>query len=72
MNSGLENRKYVQNDKFIKYNLYKRLDLWQYSVKDQLQVYRNSLIESTKLLDSVIAVRDSEFEFIWWVLNPKD
>ena len=68
----IENRKYVQNDKFIKYNLYKRLDLWQYSVKDQLQVYRNSLIESTKLLDSVIAVRDSEFEFIWWVLNPKD
>ena len=68
----IENRKYIQNDKFIKYNLYKRLDLWQYSVKDQLQVYRNSLIESTKLLDSVIAVRDSEFEFIWWVLNPKD
>ena len=68
----IENRKYVQNDKFIKYNLYKRLDLWQYSVKDQLQVYRNSLIESTKLLDSVIAVRNSEFEFIWWVLNPKD
>lgn len=68
----IENRKYIQNDKFIKYNLYKRLDLWQYSVKDQLQVYRNSLLESTKLLDSVIAVRNSEFEFIWWVLNPKD
>ena len=68
----IENRKYIQNDKFIKYNLYKRLDLWQYSVKDQLQVYRSSLLESTKLLDSVIAVRNSEFEFIWWVLNPKD
>ena len=40
--------------------------------KDQLQEYRNSLTESTKMLDSVIAVRDSEFEFIWWVLNPKD
>tara|TARA_Y100000022_G_scaffold140579_1_gene122439 strand:+ start:150 stop:1088 length:939 start_codon:yes stop_codon:yes gene_type:complete len=68
----IENRKYVQNDKFIKYNLYKRLDLWQYSVKEQLQAYKSSLLESTKLLDSVIAVRDSEFEFIWWVLNPKD
>ena len=68
----IENRKYIQNDKFIKYNLYKRLDLWQYNVKDQLQTYKGSLIESTKLLDSVIAVRDSEFEFIWWVLNPKD
>ena len=68
----IQNRKYVQNDKFIKYNLYKRLDLWQWSVKEQLQNYRSSLLESTKLLDSVIAVRDSEFEFIWWVLNPKD
>ena len=68
----IENRKYIQKDKFMKYNLFKRLDLWQWSVKDQLQEYRNSLTESTKMLDSVIAVRDSEFEFIWWVLNPKD
>ena len=68
----IENRKYIQNDKFMKYNLFKRLDLWQWSVKDQLQEYRNSLTESTKMLDSVIAVRNSEFEFIWWVLNPKD
>tara|TARA_B100000963_G_scaffold292098_1_gene262325 strand:- start:423 stop:1361 length:939 start_codon:yes stop_codon:yes gene_type:complete len=68
----IENRKYIQNDKFMKYNLFKRLDLWQWSVKDQLQEYRNSLTESTKMLDSVIAVRESEFEFIWWVLNPKD
>ena len=68
----IENRKYIQNDKFIKYNLYKRLDLWQYSVKEQLQAYKSSLLESTKLLHSVISVRDSEFEFIWWVLNPKD
>ncbi|PWH10998.1 hypothetical protein DEJ39_01525 [Bacteroidetes bacterium SCGC AAA795-G10] len=68
----IENRKYIQNDKFIKYNLFKRLDLWQWSVKDQLQEYRKSLTESTKMLDSVIAVRESEFEFIWWVLNPKD
>ena len=68
----IENRKYVQNDKFIKYNLYKRVDLWEYSIKEQLQQYKTSLIESTKMLDSVIAVRNSEFEFIWWVLNPKD
>ena len=68
----LENRKYIQNDKFIKYNLYKRIDLWQWSVKEQLQEYRKSLTESTEMLDSVIAVRNSEYEFIWWVLNPKD
>lgn len=68
----IENRKYIQKDKFIKYNLYKRLDLWQWSVKDQLQKYKSTLLEGTKMLDSVLAVRESEFEFIWWVLNPKD
>ena len=68
----IENRKYIQEDKFIKYNLYKRIDLWEYSVKEQLQNYKNSLNEGAKMLDSVIAVRDSEFELIWWVLNPKD
>jgi hypothetical protein len=68
----IENRKYIQDDKFIRYNLYKRIDLWEYSVKEQLQNYKNSLNEGAKMLDSVIAVRDSEFELIWWVLNPKD
>ncbi|MDC1217226.1 hypothetical protein N8131_03795 [Flavobacteriaceae bacterium] len=68
----IQNRKYIQNDKFIKYNLYKRLDLWEWSVKEQLQQYKKSLLESTVMLDSVIAVRDSEIEIIWWVLNPKD
>ncbi len=68
----IENRKYIQEDKFIKYNLYKRIDLWEYSIKEQLQNYKNSLKEGAQMLDSVIAVRDSEFELIWWVLNPKD
>ena len=68
----IQNRKYIQNDKFMKYNLYQRVDLWEYSIKEQLQVYKSSLLESTKMLDSVIAVRDSEIEIIWWVLNPKD
>ena len=68
----IENRKYIQEDKFIKYNLYKRIDLWEYIIKEQLQNYKNSLNEGAQMLDSVIAVRDSEFELIWWVLNPKD
>lgn len=68
----IENRKYIQEDKFIKYNLYKRIDLWEYSIKEQLQDYKNSLNEGAQMLDSVIAVRESEFELIWWVLNPKD
>ena len=67
----IENRKYIQQDKFIKYNLYKRIDLWEWSIKEQLQLYRASLTEGTEMLDSVIAVRNSEIELIWWVLNPK-
>jgi hypothetical protein len=68
----IKNRKYVQQDKFVKYNLFKRVELWEYSIKDQLVDYKTSLEESIKLLDSVLAVRDSEIEFIWWVINPKD
>lgn len=68
----VKNRKYIQKDKLIKYNLYKRLELWEYQIKGQLQAYKQELVESTEMLDSVIAVRDSEIEFIWWVLNPKD
>jgi len=36
----VENRKYIQNDKFMKYILYQRLDLWQYQVFDQLENYK--------------------------------
>ena len=68
----IKNRKYVQNDKTLKYNLFNRLDLWEEQIAAQLQEYREELVLSTKMLDSVIAVRESEYEFIWWVLNPKD
>ena len=68
----IKNRKYIQKDKLVKYNLFKRLELWEYDIKEQLQAYKQELVESTEMLDSVIAVRDSEIEFIWWVLNPKD
>ena len=68
----VKNRKYIQNDKLLKYNLFNRLDLWQEQIAPQLQQYREELVQSKKMLDSVIKVRESEFEFIWWVLNPKD
>jgi len=66
------NRKYVQQDKFLKYNLYKRLHLWNYTLFDQLDSYKEQLIEGEKILDSVIAVRESEIEIIYWVINKKD
>jgi hypothetical protein len=68
----IENNSYIQNDKFVKYNLFKRVDLWENSVQEQLQNYKNLLVNGNQMLDSVISVRDSEIEFIWWVLNSKD
>lgn len=68
----IENSSYIQNDKFVKYNLFKRVDLWENSVQEQLQNYKNLLVNGNQMLDSVISVRDSEIEFIWWVLNSKD
>ena len=68
----VDNRKYLQKDKYVKYLLFERLDLYASDVAGQLGDYRAELVQSTKMLDSVIAVRESEFEFIWWVLNPKD
>ena len=68
----IENSSYIQNDKFVKYNLFKRVDLWENSVQEQLQDYKNLLVNGNQMLDSVISVRDSEIEFIWWVLNSKD
>ena len=71
-NFWVKNRKYLQKDKYVKYLLFQRLDLYASDVAGQLGSYRAELVQSTKMLDSVIAVRDSEIEFIWWVLNPKD
>ena len=49
----IKNRSYIQKDKLIKYNLFKRLELWEYDIKEQLQAYKQELVESTEMLDSV-------------------
>ena len=67
-----ENWKYVQKDKFLKYNLYRRLQMWDTSLFVQLDDYKNQLIKGEKVLDSVIAVRESEIEIIYWVINKKE
>ena len=59
------NRKYIQKDKYLKYNLFKRLNLWT-QVSEQLVDYDVTLTKSIKKLDSVIKVKDDEFTIIWW------
>ena len=54
-NFWVDNRKYLQKDKYVKYLLFQRLDLYASDVAGQLGDYRAELLRSTKMLDSVIA-----------------
>ena len=65
----IENRKYIQEDKFIKYNLYKRIDLWEYSIKEQLAIQNEEIKEDIKALDSIIQLMDNEKYFLYWKIN---
>ena len=56
----------------LKYNLFKRIDLWDYQVIEQLEGYKKELLEGKSLLDSVIEVRNSEIEIIYWIINSKE
>ena len=61
----VENRKYVQQDRFVKYNLFKRLELWN-QINEQLLSYDETLAENIKILDSVLLEKEREWTLIWW------
>ena len=61
----IKNRKYIQSDYFIKYNLFKRIELW-IQINDQLKDYKSNLQENIKILNKVIAKKEEEIEIIWW------
>lgn len=65
----IENRKYIQGDKEIKRILYERIDLWEYNIKWQLQVFSKSLREGKEMLDSLILAMDKEKFFLYWKIN---
>jgi len=66
MDFFVNNRKYIQKDKYLKYNLFKRLNLWT-QVSEQLVDYDVTLTKSIRKLDSVIKVKDDEITIIcWW------
>tara|TARA_B110001452_G_C15201407_1_gene416930 strand:+ start:104 stop:949 length:846 start_codon:yes stop_codon:yes gene_type:complete len=65
----IKNRKYFQNDKFLKHLFKKRYDLWRFIVKDQLS-YQNEIIKKDiKSLDSVIQQMNNEKYFLYWKLD---
>tara|TARA_X000000950_G_scaffold77553_3_gene97386 strand:+ start:1450 stop:2307 length:858 start_codon:yes stop_codon:yes gene_type:complete len=65
MNFFIKNRKYIQEDKYLKYNLFKRLGHWT-QISEQLSDYDKTLSKSVTKIDSVIKAKDDEFTLIWW------
>ena len=61
----IEHRQYIQQDRFIKYNLFKRIELW-YQINEQLTYYNETLEKNISVLDSVIALEEDQWTLIWW------
>ena len=61
----VKNRRYIQKDRFVKYNLFKRLELWL-QINDQLTTYEELLSKNIAVLDSVIREEESQWTLIWW------
>ena len=64
-NFWVENRRYIQQDKFVKYNLFKRLELWL-QINEQLVTYDELLSKNIAVLDSVIQEKEDQWTLIWW------
>ena len=61
----IKHRQYIQQDRFIKYNLFKRIELW-YQINEQLTYYNETLEKNISVLDSVIAQEEDQWTLIWW------
>ncbi len=61
----VKNRKYIQQDRFIKYNLFKRIELW-YQINEQLFAYNETLDKNIRVLNKVIAEKEDQWTVIWW------
>ena len=61
----IKNRKYIQKDKQLKYNLFKRIEHW-YQIKDQLDYYSGKLEKCIRHIDSVSIQYNKEKYFLYW------
>ena len=62
------NRRYIQNDKQLKYNLFKRIELWL-QIKEQLDYYSEKLEKTIRHIDSVSIEYNKEKYFLYWRIN---
>ncbi len=66
----VENRKYIQNDRFIRYNLFERIVQWEQTTW-QLNGYQKTLTENIEVLNNEIAEKESEIVILyWWFKRP--
>ena len=67
----IDNREYVQKDKYVKYNLLKRIELWD-QIMGQLDDYAKTLDENISYIDSVVVDKEKELTIVYWVFRPQD
>ena len=65
----VKNSRYIQKDKQLKNVLYKRLDLWEWQVFEQLDEYKNTLVKNKNNLDSLIKEMEDEKYFFYWKID---
>lgn len=64
----IQNKAYIQNDKFIKYNLYKRLENWD-NILSQFEEFSLEIDQGIEILDNEIELQNSQWTFIWWWMD---
>ena len=62
----LKNKKYIQDDYFVKYNIFKRIELWDQTI-EQIGEYLKLVDKSISTLQDEIKTKDEEIEIIYWV-----
>ena len=67
----IDNRKYIQKDKYLKYNLRKRIELWE-QIIGQLDEYTIDVNSNIEYLDSIILDKEKEIKIVYWVFRPQD
>lgn len=65
----IQNRKFIQNDNELKYLLYRRMELWTYSIGEQVDYYIKVVENDQRLLDSMINIFENEKYFLYWKIN---
>ncbi|MFQ3351765.1 MAG: hypothetical protein ACI914_001014 [Candidatus Marivariicella framensis] len=62
----IKNREYVENDQYVKYNLFKRMELWEQTA-EQIERYLKVVESSIELVSKEIKIKDAEITIVYWV-----